>query len=394
MRTSSDRRNSPPADAAVILALSALVAVLTAGPAPAAVAAAQWSQDGYGAANAGYNPVETDIVAGTVRRLRARWSVTAGHGGASCSGQAPPVVAGDRLFLPDQTGVAAYAAGTGRRLWRYRFADPMDTHTPLLAVTGGRLIVGLRDCASQSDPDGRLLALDAATGAQRWSVLRDAPIQAMVVDDGYVAVSGEDAAHSATTVFRVGDGTLVWDRLWVRMATGVSAGGRLLLARTTKPGVEAADIATGAVRWRRAENLSAVAADPAGTRFFATDAGGRLWALSATSGRTVWSRPAAAGPVATDGYRIYVARGNDVWARRADTGALDWSRRLDGPAGRAVLAGGVLYVPAAGRPLTSLVPDTGEYAGFRSTLDAVGHAVVAGGHLYVTDGSTLRMYAR
>lgn len=389
MRTSFRTRIGLPA----VLAAACALAVPFSSGAPAAAATTPWSQDGYGAANTGHNPAETVLTAGTVAALRAQWSVRS-PADLSCSRQTPPLVGGDRIFLPDSTGVAAYDAGTGRELWRHAFADPTDTHSPLLALVGTRLIAGWSDCASQSDPDGHLLALDTATGAQRWTVSSDTPVQAMVADKGFVAFSGQDAGHTATETYRVADGHSVWNRTSFVMDTGVSAGGRLLLARTGQAGVESVEIATGAVRWRRAETLSAVAADAAGTRFFATEAGGRLWSVSATSGRTAWSVPAAAGPVATDGRRIYLAHGDDIRALSATTGAPVWSKTLTGTAGRPILAGGVLYVAAVGLWLTSMNPDTGGYAGFRATFGAVGHAVVADGHLYVTDGTTLRMYAR
>jgi outer membrane protein assembly factor BamB len=378
-----------------VVALSALAMVGGLGAAPAAAAAGPWSQDGYGPSGTGYNPAETVITAATVGKLRARWSLaTAEAPEGSCARQAPPVVAGGRLFVTDQVGVGAYDVRDGSRIWVHKFLDPGDTVTPLLAVAGGRLLVGWSGCASQSDPDGDLLALDAATGAQQWTVSQDAPVSTMVVDKGFVAVSGGDAAQSATTVYRVGDGGKVWERAKTAMGTGVAAAGRLLLTRTEEAGTESVEIATGAVRWKRADTLSAVAADAAGTRFFATDDTGTLWSLSAHSGRSVWWATDAAGPLATDGRRIYVSRGDKVLALAAGTGGSLWTRPAGGAAGRPVLAGGVLYVTAAGNGLTSLKPSSGGSAGFRTGLEAVGHAVVADGRLYVTDGSTLLMYRR
>jgi outer membrane protein assembly factor BamB len=396
MRTSSHHRIRLFAAVTALTALAAVPATtLAAGPATAAFAPAQWAQDGYGAANTGYNPMENGITARTVRGLRPGWSVVSPHvAEGSCSRQTPPVVADGRLFLADSVGVAAYDVGSGRRLWRYPFGDPGDTLPPLLAVTAGRLIIGLTDCASQSDPDGHLVALDAATGVQRWAVSGDTPVGAMVVDREYLAISGEDAGHASTLVYRVADGRLVWTRDAMEMAAGVSAAGRLLLGRYGTHGVVSVDLATGAARWQRADDLSVIAADAGGTRFFAADLTGRLLALNSGSGRVLWSVPNAAGPASTDGDRIYVARGNDVRALATTTGAAAWTRHLIGPAGRPVLAGGVLYVAAVGRWLTSLNPGTGGYAGFRSTLNAVDHAVVVNGHLYLTDGSTLRTYVR
>ena len=105
------------------------------------------------------------IDTGTVARLLPRWTY---HSGVTATFQATPIVVGGVMFVSlPFSGVVALDAARGRELWRY-------THTPRtaklccgpgnrgVAVSGGRVYVGT--------VDGRLLALDARTGAIVWGV--------------------------------------------------------------------------------------------------------------------------------------------------------------------------------------------------------------------------------
>ncbi len=101
----------------------------------------------------------------TIAHLVPRWTY---HSGVTATFQATPIVVGGVMFVSlPFSGVVALDAATGRERWRY-------THTPRttklccgpanrgVAVSGGRVYVGT--------VDGRLLALDAKTGALVWDV--------------------------------------------------------------------------------------------------------------------------------------------------------------------------------------------------------------------------------
>src|SRR6185436_20717987 len=98
----------PPVRAGLV-GVAALL-LLVAGVSPAAAAETAWAVDGFGPANTGYNPDEQSINESTLQGLAYRWSITSPVVFDSCSAQRPPLIAGGRLYIPDQGGVAAYEA--------------------------------------------------------------------------------------------------------------------------------------------------------------------------------------------------------------------------------------------------------------------------------------------
>jgi outer membrane protein assembly factor BamB len=370
--------------------LAAVLGVLLAGPASAAATTTVWRTDGYGPGNTGYNPVETTVHTANVGTLNQRWSIVSPVVRNSCAQQSPPVVAGGKLYLTDQGGVAAYHAGTGARVWSYRFPDPVDTLTPRLTVLGSRLLVAMTGCLSQSDPDGELRTLDANTGAPLWLARRDAPMYVMVVDKDVVAVSGQDVGEPEVTGYRVSDGA----QLWTRRATlprPVSGNGRLLLTRDG--GSDLVDIRTGSVLWSTTATWSVLAAGPTGGPLYAAGPAGELARMNAVTGAVDWSVPGAAAQLAVDGPRLYVAQGGTLVARDAVTGGELWRREYGSQLGKPVVAGGVVYATVSGSGVYPLNAATGAALDDNPPYDgAVGHPVVVNGRLYVTTGRLLDAY--
>jgi outer membrane protein assembly factor BamB len=389
--------------------LAALLGAVAAGPAAGSAGPPDWTHDGYGPGNGGYNPDESWIVPARLGALAKQWSIAA-TGREVCARQAAPVVAGGRLFLAGRESLGAYDAGTGKKIWTYPYADPMDTRTPLLAVSGDTLLAGTSGCQSVSDPDGVLLALDAASGKPRWQGSTEAPDQTMVVDRGVAVVSGSDAGWMASTAFRISTGKQIWQRARAMPAAGASAGGTVLLTDYTNAfaavGARAVDITTGAVRWRTGRIWSARAADPTGRSFLVDDPAGALLRVDAATGRVAWTQPGLAGPLAVDARQVYVARtaGAEVaGARVAGTtaelvslavgsGRVTWRRGGYQSLLRPVVAGGVLYAVTPQKRLDSLNAATGRVLGFSATDKPADHPVVAGDWLYLTDGSRLGAY--
>ncbi len=373
-----------------------LVGVLAVGLAPSveaasAAPASDWAQDGYGPGNTGVNPYERTITTRNAGKLRYRWSVLSAVTRSGCMAQSPPVVAGRRLFLPDANGFAAYDAVTGERLWRRNLAI-FDSETPKFAVSGNLLIAATNTCGSVSDPDGELTAYDAATGGERWSVKRDAPMHHMVVDRNVVAIGGGDAGEDRVTAYRRSDGRELWSRADVELGADVSANGRLLL--TNSKGSRAVDIVTGKELWSTKAQWTVAAADPSGERFIVGDATGTLYALHARDGKTVWSTPNAAGQIAVDNERVYVARDTHLVALTAKDGKKVWDQEfLSNPLGRPTVAGGVVYAPIEDGWLVMRDARTGADLEDQPIVsDVHGHAVVAGGRLYVTNGRVLDVF--
>lgn len=377
------------------LGLAAATAFLTAAglvsPAAAAGPAENWAQDGYGAGHTFYNPDETVINSGTVQKLKTRWTVTPKAAVDSCPlDPVAPVVVGGRMFVlePDGNGVGAYDTKTGKKLWSY-FAGYLEATG--LAVSGDTVVVTDIACYSNSNYDSNVIALDAATGAERWSSLTGWTTDTVVVDAGTVAVSGYcgvcDGEENGVQAFRLSDGASLWSRVNAVLAGPVSADGRILLARTTSASTEAVSIKTGLETWSTGLRYAAGAADPTRPQFYVSNAVG-LRALATTSGKTLWTVKHESGEPATDGRRVYVASAGRINAYDTAKGKLLWTRALKTP-GHLVRAGGLLYA-TSGTKLMVLAPTSGKT--IRTFGTATDHVVLAGGRLFVTNGRTVRAY--
>jgi outer membrane protein assembly factor BamB len=379
-----------------------LAGVLAVGLTPTVDAAqaapsSDWTQDGYGPGNTHANPHERTITTRNAGKLRYGWSVLSPVTRSGCMAQSPPVIAGRRMFLPDANGLAAYDSVTGERLWR-RTLRIFDYETPKLAVSGNLLISAMNTCGSVSDPDVELTAYDTATGATRWSVKRDAPAHHLVVDRNVVAVGGGDAGEDRVSVYRRSDGRLLWSRAEVELTADVSANGRLLLSRKSKGSV-AVDIVTGRELWSTKAQWIVAAAAPGGERFIVGDATGKLSALTAKDGNTVWSvggiaREDGTASIAVDDTRIYAARDTHLVALTAKDGTKVWDQEfLSAPLGQPTVAGGVVYAPIEDGWLVMRDARNGsDLEDLPMVGDVHEHAVVAGGRLYVTNGRVLDVF--
>ncbi|MDI6103106.1 PQQ-binding-like beta-propeller repeat protein [Actinoplanes sp. NEAU-A12] len=358
-------------------------------PADAAVAPL-WDHPGYDAEDSHHNPRETVINAGSIRSVTQKWQVSLRTSDQSCSGNSTPVLSGGRIIVSDQLGISAYAAATGTFSWRYDWDDPGDSGTPRLAVSGGLVIVAGGDCNSQSDPDGRLIALDAGTGLPRWRQRLGSPVDSVVVDKNVIVISGGSPSdEDVVAAFAVRDGRALWskDRF---LSSEVSADGTLLVRATDGSGAPAGSsagisIETGAVRWtREGVSWAAQAADPAGERFYVTDRAGLLSAVRVADGTPGWT---AAGTenslVAVDTTRIYRVNGTNVDALSVLDGKRLWTARQGVDGVQPVQAGGLLYAGGA-----VLDPADGEVAG----PDRPGQVIVAGGRIHQVRDAVLRSF--
>jgi outer membrane protein assembly factor BamB len=377
----------------------ALVAVAAlAGPVPAhAAPASAWAQPGYGAGDTYYNPGESRINAGTINAVRRRWTVALPEARERCARAAKPVVAAKRVFVPQETGISAYRAGTGQLSWRFRWPYPEDESTPHLAVAGGLLIVANHGCQSQSDPNGTVRALSVTSGRLVWSTSLQAPVESLVVDRGIAVVSGQSLSDSpAVVALRASDGTQRW-QLADHLSAGISAAGRVLVSRVGTAGTSALSITTGEAAWTRRIAWAGQAATPAGDRFYVSDRGNAMVCVNAATGAVVWRAARKAGPlIAADGRRVYRATADRIEALDARTGKLSWSASLPGATGQPVRAGGLLYATVAGgKPLGILHAATGARASTGTQIGTLrsGNVVVTGGWIYALKGNTISGYA-
>ncbi|GAA2846171.1 hypothetical protein Acy02nite_48010 [Actinoplanes cyaneus] len=371
-----------------------VIALILATGLGSAPAPASWGQDGYGPGNTRYNPAESVINAGSVARLRLRWTVEPAPDRPGCeSVQVAPRAVDDRVVLLEGGGVAARSATTGKRLW---INTGFGRVTAGPVVTGGLVLVAGTSCESNSDYDGSLVALDVRTGAQRWRRTGEWTIDAVVADAGVIVTSGYcrtcEAGHGVNT-YRLNDGTPLWTHREEELAGQVSAGGTILLRRTAGDAETwAGRIGTGTTIWGNDLGPVAVAANPDGTQFYLRDSTG-LCARAAADGRQLWQAPKEAGDLAADGRRVYVASAGRVNTYDAGTGRLLWTRAVDSPR-EPVRAGGLLYVLSGKGNLVLLSPVDGRPVGSKVTFTGLTtHVVPAGGRLLTTHRRAVRSYA-
>lgn len=288
-----------------------------------------------------------------------------------------PAADGERLYAV-LGGVQAFRASDGERLWR----GPLDTYAPENLVSDGErvyaaeAVVTAYEAATgrvvwQRRPDAnaslgraalhegvlyfgtsshRVHALDAATGAPRWTTDVGPEWEHMAVVRG-VAVSG-DTVYAAVEQWRAANGYVAsgWivalDRstgavLWrYRSGSGddrdvfgsspAVAGRLVLVSDVSSNAVVAVDRFTGQEAWRFRGLPGYVGFQEAplvrGERVYAASGDTRAYALELATGRLVWSRalPAANEAYALCGNRLFVNYGG-VAALDVESGRIAWS---------------------------------------------------------------------
>src|SRR5436305_1023030 len=325
------RRLALPALAVGMLAVTvpASASALTSAPSGTSVV---WSQLGGGPRHSGYNPAETVLTPATVPGLKQRWARSTGGTVAW-----PPAVVGGVVYASSfGHEVFALRADTGRVLWSHG----VGTDLPIApAVGGGKVYV----VANRT-----LRALDAGTGAVRWSRTFASTVTAPVLSAGtvYVAGQGRIIALNATT------GARRW--------TSPDLGDAVESSPAVQDGVVYAGVRNGHVVALRATDGTQLWSYFAGLDrsifvypvlangcVYAVTQGGNVVALDPGTGALRWSRDGLAdASVAGGGGVVYGAGGSTAWALNAGTGATIWTAGMPGNAnGAPVVGGGVLYVP-------------------------------------------------
>ncbi len=223
--------------------------------------------------------------------------------------------------------VVAVGATNGTILWRAPAPGSVSYSSP--AIANGTLYVGVRGLyntttgISYAPPYG-LLALDAATGAERWFYPTGGSVAASPVVDGRGVVV--PAADGFVYSVNAATGTLAWK---VDVDAGVSSPalveGLLVVAGGSFGGggrVIALDGATGATRWTYTPNgpvQSSVTAAADRVYFATNTALGTVCALNLASGRLDWSYTPSPNqyilstPAIADGRLIFASDNGHVY---------------------------------------------------------------------------------
>lgn len=298
---------------------------------------------------------------------------------------------------------AAFDAVSGHELWRRTICDIKrnDDAYASPVVVSGLVLFGINILVDRATDRGREIALDAKTGAVRWTLYPQryqgmgSGISATPAIDARSGVAylgtgnptpmtnpppGPDPGSDSIIAFDVATGHVRWMYGPVhphdtndmdlfgspnRFAVGAGSNMRWIIGEGCKDGTYyAADARTGREVWRRAVMpgvmIIATATVGKGTTFvpaFASDASGSISALRATDGAIVWQRSTGGeyeSPVLWGDVLFITESAGWLDAFAAGSGKQLGRWKLSGKAmGRGpTIANGTLYV-AAGNDLTA-----------------------------------------
>ncbi len=320
---------------------------------------------------------------------------------------AEPVIAGGRIFTLDaRATVSAFSTG-GQLLWSREVGPPNAQRAD--ASGGGLSTDGTTVYVSTGY--GRLVALDAASGAPRWTQDLDAPGSSSptILGDVVLLVARDSRAWA----LEAASGRIRW-QVEGLPSTATFAGGAGVAARPDlvvlpHPSGEVRGVFPegGLVRWTtvvagtRRGSAAAFAAtdiggDPVlvGSTVYVGNVSGRSAAISAESGETLWSIPeGAVSPVWPAGDSVFLVNDlGELLRVEAATGAVIWRTALPRAERRRgvtafhgpILAGGRLLVGSSDNGVLQVDPATGALLGaIPLPAGAASAPVVAGQTLYV-----------
>jgi alcohol dehydrogenase (cytochrome c) len=123
-----------------------------------------WPLHGHDLGGQRFSPL-TAIDTTNVARLVPKWTF---HSGVTATFQATPIVVGGVMYVSlPFSGVVALDAATGRERWRYTHASRSEK---LCCGPANRGVAVAKGMVYVGTVDGRLVALDARTGAKVWDV--------------------------------------------------------------------------------------------------------------------------------------------------------------------------------------------------------------------------------
>lgn len=340
------------------------------------------------------------------------WSANIGAGDSRRQRiTADPVVAGGLIYTLDADALVTATSTTGQKVWQQDVKPSRDTSGSAtgggLAFKDGTLFVSLGY--------GSLVALDGASGAEKWRQRLEGTGSGSptVYGDLVYLTSGDDTGWA----LRAEDGRIEWqlaaseDINNVLGAPAPAVSDDLAIFAFGSGEIQAVFRRGGLRRWdasalgkRAARALGAVGditGSPviSGNKIYIGNQAGRIVALDLKSGSRLWTaREGAVGPVLPVGDSVFVVSElGELLRLSASDGTRIWGTQLpnfvkDKPKRRSevvahrgpILAGGRIYIASNDGLIRSFDPTSGALLG---SLELPGGAttapVVAGGVLYV-----------
>ena len=275
--------------------------------------------------------------------LEAVWSADIGSG---ASGRIrlvnPPIVADGRLFAMDTDGrLTAIDAASGDEIWQVLAATPFEDTRPLgggVAYYDGRLFV--------TTGFGEMLSLDPANGGLIWRAVASGPIRAApTVADGRVFAVTVDNQLEAVDAYT---GVPAWTHTGILEVAGLlggaspAAGTGVVVAAYSSGEVFAVRQETGRPLWSDSlaalrqvgalASLSDIRGMPVldGDTVFAVSHGNRTVAIDLRTGARVWDQEIGGinTPWAAGEFLFMLSNANEVLALTRRGGQIRWVTAL------------------------------------------------------------------
>jgi outer membrane protein assembly factor BamB len=227
----------------------------------------------------------------------------------------------------------------------------MNTGSP--AVANGKVYIGTID--------HYFYAFDQKTGRQLWGIDTQDDLEAIspTVVGNVVFIGGgcpEADCFNGLRALSSETGAEIWKRrLDNGLSTGPTAAGGVVYAGSGTGKVYALDAATGRTIWQTQAGTRplTLAAALSGDRLYVGSGGGRLYALAINDGAIAWSAPLPDdnyGAPAIQAGTVYIGGGNSLFAFDAESGNALWSADLGGQViwSSPTVANGVVYCGSNG----------------------------------------------
>jgi outer membrane protein assembly factor BamB len=311
----------------------------TSPPPPAPV---DWPTYGFDAARSHAAPYRLEPPFRIVWRETGDWSLI----------EFPPVVAGGRLFVGTNHGLLlALDTTTGRRLWQRELGRCIASSP---AVAGETVVVGVMAAPPQCDRDvpSFVAAFDARTGRTLWR-RRSGPVEASPLVVGSAALTG--SWDGRLVAVDIATGRVRWTFATGRaIKAGAALAGSTAIVGSYDGSLYAVDAQTGGLHWSTRVGVPFYAtAAVAGGRVFDATVDGVVHAFDARSGAVLWARRIgrfgySAAAVAAG--RVYVGSyDHRLYALDAVTGAVLWAHEAPGPvSGAPTVLGRLVFFSSCG----------------------------------------------